>query len=97
MDNNFLDDIIHLVHLVVGELDLLEADDLLGELVPGEGGVGVGVEPVRRGRVRLACHQPAGAVIGVPETRDIRCEGGGEVEADLYLLLSHGMMSSSTR
>ena len=97
MHNNFLDYIDHLVHLVVGELDLLEADDLLGELVPGEGGVGVGVEPVRRGRVRLARHQPAGAVIGVPETRDIRCEGGEEVGADLYLLLSHGMMSSSTR
>ena len=78
MDSNFLNIIDHLVHLVVGELDLLEADDLLGELVPGEGGVRVGVVPVRRGRVSLASHQPAGAVIGVPEeTRDIiiRCEG----------------------
>ena len=63
----------HLVHLVIGELDLLEADNLLGELVPREGGVRVGVEPVRRGRVTLARHQPAGAVIGVPETRVIRC------------------------
>ena len=70
----------HLVHLVIGELDLLEADNLLGELVPREGGVRVGVEPVRRGRVTLARHQPAGAVIGVPETRgvisDVRDESG---------------------
>ena len=60
----------HLVHLVVGELDLLEADDLLGELVPGEGGVRVGVVSVRGRRVTLSRHQPAGAVVGVPETRD---------------------------
>ena len=76
----FLDIIDHLVHLIVGELDLLEADDLLGELVPGEGGVRVGIKPVRRGRVTFASHQPAGAVIGVPETRgvisDVRDESG---------------------
>ena len=64
----------HLVHLVIGELDLLEADNLLGELVTREGGVRMGVEAVRRRRVTLASHQPAGAVIGVPETRDIKCE-----------------------
>ena len=64
----------HLVHLVIGELDLLEADNLLGELVTREGGVRMGVETVRRRWVTLASNKPAGAVIGVPETRDIRCE-----------------------
>ena len=76
----FLDTIYHLVHLVIGELNLLEADNLLGELVPREGGVRVGVEPVRRGRVTLARHQPAGAGIGVPETRGSR---RGEVRSDM--------------
>ena len=64
----------HLVHLVIGELDLLEADNLLGELVTREGRVRMGVETVRRRRVTLASNKPAGAVIGVPETTDIRCE-----------------------
>ena len=92
----FLYIIDYLVHLIVGELDLLEADDLLGELVPGEGGVRVGVEAVRRGRVTLASHQPTGAVIGVPETRGV-ISRGASLDTNLYLLLSHGMMSSSTR
>ena len=94
---SFLYIIDHLVHFIVGELDLLEADDLLGELVPGEGGVRVGVKPVRRGRVTLASHQPAGAVIGVPEEARGVISRGMSLDANLYLLLSHGMMSSSTR
>ena len=53
------------VALVVGDLDLLEAGDLLPQLVQAEGAVRVGVEAVGRGGVRLASHQPLGAVVGV--------------------------------
>ena len=53
------------VALVVGDLDLLEAGDLLPQLVQAEGAVRVGVETVGRGGVRLARHQPLGAVVGV--------------------------------
>nr|CAD7571589.1 unnamed protein product [Timema californicum] len=55
-----------IIHLVVGELDLLEGDDLLPQLFPCEGGVRVHVE-ARRGRgVGLACHQPRRPVVRVP-------------------------------
>jgi hypothetical protein len=57
-----------LVHFVVGEFDLLEGDDLLPELVAGEGRVGVHVEPGGRRRVCFARHQPRGAVVGVAVT-----------------------------
>ena len=53
------------VALVVGDLDLLEAGDLLPQLVQAEGAVRVWVETVGRGGVRLASHQPLGAVVGV--------------------------------
>ena len=55
-----------LVQLVVGELDLLEGHNLLGELVSSEGTVGVTVEAVRWRRVALASNQPAGPVVGIP-------------------------------
>lgn len=54
------------VHFVVGEFDLLEGDDLLAELVAGEGRVGMRVEPRGRWRVRLAGDEPRGAVVRVP-------------------------------
>ena len=54
------------VRLVVGDLHLLEGDHLLPQLLGREGGVRVGVETVGRGGVRLARHQPRGAVVGVP-------------------------------
>ncbi len=54
-----------LIHLVVGELDLLEGDDLLPQLLPGVRGVWVWVEAARWGRVCLASDQPGGAVVGV--------------------------------
>ena len=46
------------VHLIVGELDLLEGDDLLPELIPGVGSVGVDVEAVGWGRICLPSYQP---------------------------------------
>ena len=54
------------VRLVVGHLHLLEGDHLLPQLLGREGGVRVGVVAVGRGGVRLARHQPRGAVVGVP-------------------------------
>ena len=60
-----LTDLAVLVQLVVGQLDLLEGDDLLPQLLPRVGRVGVLVEPVGRGRVGLARHQPGGPVVGV--------------------------------
>ncbi len=54
-----------LIQLVVGQLDLLEGDDLLPQLLPGVGRVRVGVQPPGWRRIRLARHQPRGAVVGV--------------------------------
>ena len=54
-----------LVHLVVGELDLLEGDDLLAKLFTGIRRIRVRIESSRWGRVSLSGHQPGGAVIGV--------------------------------
>ncbi len=47
-----------LVHLVVGELDLLEGDDLLPKLIARVRRIGVDVESMGRGRIRLPGHQP---------------------------------------
>lgn len=57
-----------LVHLVVGELDLLEGHDLFAQLVTGERRVGVRVQPVRSGRIRLARDQPRRPVVRVTVT-----------------------------
>lgn len=54
-----------LVHFIVGQLDLLEADHLLAQLFRTVGGVGVEVETGRRWRVRLASDQPRRSMIGV--------------------------------
>ena len=59
----------YLVHLIVGQLHLLEADDLLAELVRGEGRVRVGIVAMRRRRITLASHQPTGSVIRISEDR----------------------------
>lgn len=57
-----------LVHLVVGELDLLEWHDLLAQLIARERRVGVCVQPVRGGWVCLAGHQPRRPVVRVTVT-----------------------------
>lgn len=54
------------VHVVVGELDFLEGDDLLSELLTRERRVRMDVEPCRCRRIRLSGHQPAAPVICVP-------------------------------
>lgn len=54
------------VHVVVGELDFLEGDDLLSELLARERRIRMDVEPGRRRRIRLSGHQPAAPVICVP-------------------------------
>ncbi len=54
------------VHFIVGQLDLLEWDHLFAQLLHTVRGIRVQVETGGRGRVRLAGHQPAGAVVGVP-------------------------------
>lgn len=54
------------VHVVVGELDFLEGDDLLSELLARERRIRMDVEPGWRRRVRLSSHQPAAPVICVP-------------------------------
>ena len=63
----------YLVHLIVGQLDLLEADDLLAELVRGERRVRVRIVAVRRRRITLASHQPTGSVIRISEDRRRTC------------------------
>ena len=60
-----LTDLAVLVQLVVGQLDLLKGDNLLPQLLPRVGRVGVVVEPVGRGRVGLARHQPRGPVVSI--------------------------------
>jgi hypothetical protein len=47
-----------LVHLVVGELDFLKGDDLLPELLAGEGRIGVHIKATRGGRVGFTGHEP---------------------------------------
>ena len=61
----FQTDLAVLVQLVVGQLDLLEGDDLLPQLFSCVWRVRVIVEPMGRGRVSLARHQPRGPVVGV--------------------------------
>ncbi len=58
-------DLSVLVQLIVCQLDLLKGDDLLPQLLASVGCVGMGVEPVRRGGVSLASHQPGRPVVGV--------------------------------
>ena len=71
-----------LVHLVVGELDLLKGDDLLPQLLPSKRGVGVGIETVRRGRISLAGNEPGGSVVGVAVALVV---AGDNVEEDPVL------------
>jgi len=54
-----------LVHLVIGELDLLEGHDLLAQLIARERRVGVRVQPVWGRRVSLTGHQPRRPVVRV--------------------------------
>lgn len=55
------------VHLVVGELHPVEADDLPHPGLPRAGGVGVDVEPGGdAGVIRVPRHHPLRAVIHVP-------------------------------
>ena len=58
-------DLAVLVQLVVGQLDLLKGDDLLPQLLACVRRVRVVVEPVGRGWVGLARHQPRGPVVGI--------------------------------
>ena len=55
-----------IVQLVVGKLELVEADHLLHPLGALGGGVGVHVDAGRRVGVRLPRHHPARGVEGVP-------------------------------
>ena len=48
-----------LVRDVVGQLELVEGDDLLHPLLAGGRAVRVDVHALRHLRVRLACHHPA--------------------------------------
>ena len=50
-----------LVGEVVGELELVEGDDLLHPLLPGGGTVRVDVHPLGHLRVRLPRHHPFAA------------------------------------
>lgn len=54
------------VHVVVGELDFLEGNDLLSELLARERRIRMDVEPGWRRRICLSGHQPAAPVICVP-------------------------------
>ena len=47
-----------LVELIVGELDLLEGDDLLPQLLSSVRGVRMNIKPMRRWRICLPCYQP---------------------------------------
>ena len=71
-----------LVHLVVGELDLLKGDDLLAELVTSIWSVWVDIEPVRRRWVSLAGNEPGGSVVGVAVALVV---AGDNVEEDPVL------------
>ena len=53
------------VQEVVGELELVEADDLLHPLSAFSWGIRVDVDPTRHVGVRLARHHPGGRVEGV--------------------------------
>lgn len=54
------------IRLVVCDLDFFKTDDLFLELLPGVGSIRMTVKTMRRGRIRLPCHQPRGAVVGIP-------------------------------
>jgi len=60
------DQLAGVVRLVVRDLHLLKADHLFPQLFSGEGTVRMRMQPVGGRRVRLARHQPGGAVVGVP-------------------------------
>lgn len=53
------------IHVVIGQFHLLEGDDLLQQLVTGEGGIGMNVKSRGCRRVRFASLQPATTMIGV--------------------------------
>lgn len=55
-----------IVQQVVGQLELIEGDDLLHPLRPFGWRVRVVVHPAGRGGVGLAGHEPGGAVEGIP-------------------------------
>ena len=77
-----------IVHLVVGELDAVEADDLTHPRLPRARRVRVHVEPGRdAGVVRVSSHHPLRAVVHVP------ARGGGGVvcalvNKSIYILVS---------
>lgn len=52
-----------LVHLIVGQLDLLEGYDLLAQCLRADGTVGMRIDACRGRGIRLACHQPRAAMI----------------------------------
>lgn len=56
------------VHVVVGEFDLLEGDNLLAQLLASKRRVRVDVEPGGSRGIGLARHEPAAPVIGVAIT-----------------------------
>lgn len=57
------------VQLIVGELELVEADHLSHPGVPRGERVWVDVDPRRNGRVGVPRHHPLGAVVHVPAQR----------------------------
>lgn len=57
-----------LVHVVVGQFRLLEANHLFSQLLPCKGRIWVQIEPDGRGLVCLAGYQPGGTMVGVSIT-----------------------------
>uniref|UniRef100_A0A182VMP9 Uncharacterized protein n=1 Tax=Anopheles merus TaxID=30066 RepID=A0A182VMP9_ANOME len=102
-------DLARLVHLVVGELDLLERDHLPPQRIGPERSVRMGVEASGRRWVGLARHQPGGAVVrvavapvierndieqhGVPIGRRLMAHWTGERDANGW---EHARSSSDT-
>ena len=82
-----------LVHFVVRQLDFLKGDDLLPQLLARVGGVGVRVEPVGRGRIGLARHQPRGPVVGVAVPLVV---AGHDVEEDPVLSVGPEVLKAAS-
>lgn len=62
-----------IVHLVVGELDSVKADDLTHPRLSCARGVRVHVEPRRdAGVIRVSSHHPLRAVVHIPAWRKAR-------------------------
>ena len=58
-------DLSVLIHLIVGELDFLEGDDLLAKLLSCVRSIRVRIEPVGWRRVSLSGNQPRGPMVGI--------------------------------